>query len=382
MSNELFNVPIEPTVLKWARESIGLNIDEVVKKLKGVTTTTIEEWEKKNGKANLAFVQIEKLSTIYKRPLSAFLLSAPPKEAPLPKDFRTFSSDEKKPLHSKTYLAIRKARRFQYSIIELVKELDKSSKKLSIKADLSVNPEILAEKIREQLEVKNFFSFTSFNKEAVLDEWIKILENNGILVSQISITKNKEIRGFSLINGDIPLIVLKRADATAAKIFTLFHELAHILLKEGGICDLRESDISHEKFCNHFAGAFLVPKNELLNHSVVKANKQIGEWPESLLADIAQDFKVSREVILRRLWILGLTTKEYYLYKHKEWESEYKEPFRRGKRNEIKICIQERGKRYISMAFDAYERKKIDRMVLSDYLGVTSDKISKIKESI
>ena len=115
---------------------------------------------------------------------------------------------------------------------------------------------------------------------------------------------------------------------------------------------------------------------------MVKANKQIGEWPESLLADIAQDFKVSREVILRRLWILGLTTKEYYLYKHKEWESEYKEPFRRGKRNEIKICIQERGKRYISMAFDAYERKKIDRMVLSDYLGVTSDKISKIKESI
>jgi len=34
------------------------------------------------------------------------------------------------------------------------------------------------------------------------------------------------------------------------------------------------------------------------------------------------------------------------------------------------------------MVFDAYERKKIDVMGLADYLGVTSDKISKIKEAV
>lgn len=381
MSTKSSEINIEPKVLKWARESIGLSINEASEKIKGVTTDTIEKWEKKDGKASLTFAQLERLSMIYKRPLSAFLLSVPPQEAPFPKDFRTFPSDEKKPLHPKTYLAIRKARRFQYSVMELIKELGEPSKKLPIKADLSVDPEVLAEKTREQLKIKGFPFSPSLAKEDVLNEWIKILENNGILVSQISITKNKEIRGFSLIDEDIPLIVLKRTDAPAAKIFTLFHELAHVLLKEDGICDLRESDILHEKFCNHFAGAFLVPKEELLNHPVVKANKQRGEWPESLLFAIARDFKVSREVVLRRLWILGLATKEYYLNKHKEWEGKYREPFGRG-RNEIKICIQERGKRYISMAIDAYERKKIDGVALADYLGVTSDKISKIKEAI
>jgi len=388
MPSKSFNVSVEPAVLIWARESIGISTDDeivkkIVKRIKGITINTIKEWEKKGGTAKPTFAQIETLSKIYKRPLSAFLLPAPPKEPPFPKDFRTLPIKEKQPLNPKTYLAIRKARRFQYSAIELIEELGEESKKLPIKANPSDNPETLAERVRIQFGIKEFPRSTSFTKEIALDEWIKILENNGILVFQISITMNKEIRGFSLIDEAVPVIVLRRSDETSAKIFTLFHELAHLVLREGGICDLEESDISHEKFCNHFAGAFLVPKDKLLNHSVVKANPKTIEWPENFLRDIAWDFKVSKEVILRRLWILGLTTKEYYHKKHKEWESKYKEPFgRRDKKTEIKICLQERGKKYTSMVFDAYERKKIDEMRVSDYLGVTSDKIPKVKEAI
>ena len=382
MSSKSFNVSVEPSVLIWARESIGMSIDAVVKKIKGITINTIKEWEKKDGAVKPTFAQIEKLSTVYKRPLSAFLLPAPPKEPPFPKDFRTLPSKEKQSLNPKTYLAIRKARRFQYSAIELIKESGEESKKISIRANRSDNPEILAEEVRAQFGIKEFPSRVSFTKEAALNEWVKILENNGILVFQISITMNKEIRGFSLIDEDAPAIVLSRSDETSAKIFTLFHELAHLLLREGGICDL-ESDISHEKFCNHFSGAFLAPKDKLLNHSIVKANAETREWPENLLMDIARDFNVSAEVVLRRLLILGLTTREYYLKKHEEWKSKYKKPFgRKDKKTEIKICLQERGKKYTSMVFDAYEHKRIDEMRVADYLGLTSDKIPKVKEAI
>jgi len=384
MSNKSFNVSVEPSVLIWARESIGMSVDEVVKKIKGITINTIKEWEKKDGAVKPTFAQIEKLTAVYKRPLSAFLLHAPPKEPPFPKDFRTLPSEQRQLLKPKTYLAIRKARRFQYSAIELIKELGQESKKLSIKANPSDNPEMLAEKVRIQFGVKGSPRRASFTKEAALDGWIKMLENNGILVFQISITMNKEIRGFSLIDEDVPVIVLRRSDETSAKIFTLFHELAHLLLREGGICDLEESDMTqHEKFCNHFAGAFLVPKDKLLNHNIVKANAKVTEWPENFLRDIARDFKVSNEVILKRLLILGLTTKNYYLKKHKEWKSKYKEPFgRRDKKTEIKICLQERGEKYTSMVFNAYERKKIDEIRVADYLGVTFDKIPKVKEAI
>jgi Zn-dependent peptidase ImmA (M78 family) len=382
MSSKSFNVSVEPDVLIWARKSIGMSIDAVAKKIKGIAINTLKDWEKKDSGAKPTFAQVEKLSKVYKRPLSAFLLPAPPKEPPFPEDFRTFPTKEKQLLKPKTYLAIRKARRFQYSAIELNKEIGKETKKLTIKANLSDNPETLAEKVRVQFGIKRVTRLTFLTKVAALDEWIRLLENNGILVFQINITMNKEIRGFSLIDDNVPVIVLKRSDETSAKIFTLFHEMAHLLLREGGICDLEESDISHEKFCNHFAGAFLVPKDELLNHSIVKTNMTLREWPENLLRDIARDFNVSKEVTLRRLLILGLTTKNYYLKKHREWKSKYKEPFGRGKRDEIKICIKERGRKYISMALDAYERRKIDEMQAADYLGVTSDKIPMIKKAI
>jgi Zn-dependent peptidase ImmA (M78 family) len=382
MPTKSFNVSIEPDVLIWARKSIGMSIDAVAKKIKGIAINTLKEWEKKDSGVKPTFAQVEKLSKVYRRPLSAFLLPAPPKEPPFPQDFRTFPTEEKQLLKPKTYLAIRKAKRFQYSAVELIRELGEESKKLTIKANLSDNPETLAEKVRVQFGIKGVTPLTSLTKETALDEWIKLLENNGILVFQISITMNKEIRGFSLIDEDVPAIVLRRSDETSAKIFTLFHELAHLLLREGGICDLEESDISHEKFCNHFAGAFLVPEDELLNHSIVKTNMTLREWPENLLRDIARDFNVSKEVILRRLLILGLTTKNYYLKKHREWKSKYKEPFGRGKKDEIKICIKERGRKYISMALDAYERRRIDEMQAADYLGITSDRIPKIKKAI
>jgi len=373
-----FTVTVAPTVLIWARKSIGMDIDDVAKRIKGVTATRIGNWEK--GKEMPTFSQLKRLSFIYKRPLAAFLLPAPPEEPPFPTDFRTLPADEKKPIHPKTYLAIRKARRLQYSAIELIKEIGEPVRKLSIAANLSDNPETLAEKMRVQLGVKTFSYSVSITPEAVLEEWIKLLEKNGILVFQISITMNKEIRGFSLVDEEVPVIVLKRTDESHAKIFTIFHEFAHLLLKEGGICDLGETDIFMEKFCNHFAGAFLVPKNELLNHPIVKASENIREWPEGILQNITRNFKVSKEVILRRLLILGLTSDSYYHKKHKEW-SKYKKPFGKGK-NEIKICIQERGKKYVSMVFGAYERNKIDSISVADYLGVTMDKIPKVKETI
>jgi hypothetical protein len=49
MSSKSFNVSVEPAVLIWARESIGLSVDDVVKKISGVTINTIKRWETKGS---------------------------------------------------------------------------------------------------------------------------------------------------------------------------------------------------------------------------------------------------------------------------------------------------------------------------------------------
>jgi hypothetical protein len=49
------------------------------------------------------------------------------------------------------------------------------------------------------------------------------------------------------------------------------------------------------------------------------------EWSDIVLGRVARDFKVSQEVILRRLVILNLATGSFYKRKREEWTVEIKE---------------------------------------------------------
>jgi Zn-dependent peptidase ImmA (M78 family) len=67
--------------------------------------------------------------------------------------------------------------------------------------------------------------------------------------------------------------VTQIVEAESPRVFTLLHELAHVMLNEPGICDMHESDDSGtdlEPFCNSVAGAALFPRTELLASGVVR----------------------------------------------------------------------------------------------------------------
>ena len=374
-----FYVTVKPSVLIWARQSIGLSIKDVANKLKE-SENTINNWEGGSKKPN--FFQIEKLASLYKRPLAVFLLSEPPQEPPLPEDYRTDLSIKHKPLSSKTLLAIRKARRLQASAIELNEELGNPIRPISIKTTLSEDPEIVAEKVRDKIVSKDFNISLFKNSDEAFEAWKKLLEDNGVLVFQISI-QQREIKGFSFIEGASPTIIVNKMDEANSRIFSLFHELAHILLNESGICDMIEDAHSPniEKFCNHFAGAFLVSAVKLLSRTLVKQNKFSDAWENQTLKALANEFRVSKEVILRRLLILGKTTSLFYNKWREKNVKEYR-PFGRGGRNPVKTCIQERGEKYVSMVFSAYDQAKISTLDAADYLGVKIDQIPKVHELI
>jgi Zn-dependent peptidase ImmA (M78 family)/DNA-binding XRE family transcriptional regulator len=379
MPHKSMEVSVEPKVLIWARESIGRNIEEVAKKL-NISEDTVTKWE--TGKKRPAFIQIEKLATLYKRPLVAFLLTEPPQELPTPNDFRTELSIKHKPLTPKTLLIIRKARRFQASAVELNKELGNQIRPFSMRTALSDKPEIVAERVIAEI-ISTDFNISRFsNSEEAFKGWKRILEENGILVFQINI-QQREIKGFSIIEGGLPAIIVNKSDEANSKIFSLFHELAHILLNRSGICDMVEDarSLPIEKFCNHFAGAFLVPPEKLLNTTLVRQNKHTDIWDNKTLKIIADEFRVSREVILRRLLMLGRTSGQFYKKWRAENVREYR-PFGRGGRNPVKACVEERGKKYVSMVFKAYDQAKISVLDTADYLGVKIDQIPKVHEML
>ena len=130
----------------------------------------------------------------------------------------------------------------------------------------------------------------------------------------------EDARAFSLLDSELPVIVINTKDSLNARIFSLFHELGHILLNREGICDpgsYPESPMktgSVEIFCNRFAGAVLVPINQLLSRSQVRYMKDSGEreWQDRILRNLSNEFKVSQEVVLRRLLLADLTSKEFY----------------------------------------------------------------------
>jgi len=76
------HIPVNPEVLRWARETGGFDIPDVVVKLKRkrITSETVTSWEK--GTASPTYVQLERLAyEIYKRPLALFFFPEPHEEA-------------------------------------------------------------------------------------------------------------------------------------------------------------------------------------------------------------------------------------------------------------------------------------------------------------
>jgi Zn-dependent peptidase ImmA (M78 family)/transcriptional regulator with XRE-family HTH domain len=372
MPRKSFEVFVEPKVFVWARESIGRTIEEVAKQL-NVSNGLVKRWE--NGEKKPTVNQLKKLAQYYKRPLAVFFLPEPPKELSLPKDFRTLPEETRKPLSPKTRLAIRRARRLQSLAIELKSSLQQEIILKIGSVNLTDDPEDVADQTRDFFGVDILTQFHWANENVALREWIKVLENLGLLVLRMSFPI-EDARAFSLTDGGIPVIILNTQDhSIKARIFSLFHEFGHILLNRGGICnpnrstwDAPDQQTSSEgirlveKFCNHFSGALLVPKEALLNHEIIKSTKSSPEWSDNTLGKIARDFKVSREVILRRLVILGLASQAFYQKKRAEWEVE------------AKVAKEEEKQKYLFRLERKFRQNLIDEFVSDELIEAFENK--------
>jgi len=375
MSLKSFEVEVNPSVLKWARESFGLEIEDAAKKLK-ISIEDVLALE--NGRKIPRLSQLKILSDFYKRPLAAFLLPEPPEEY-RPKDFRIIYEVPAPKLTKKSLLAIRKAIRLQFIAKELLNMLDYKITAKFTNADLTMNPETLATHERERLGI-DVKQIKSKDPNRVFEHWRTTLETQNIFTFIFSMPK-KEVRGFSLLNDNPATIVVNKSDAPNAKIFTLFHEYAHLTLKQTGVCmpdavseiTGKSDDSRIEYFCNQFAGSFLVPSEHLKNITELKTIKESGHAPDDfLLNQIAEKFITSKEVILRRLLAIGAISFEQFQEKKAEWEQmqwpESKKFLK--KQSPIKKAIIENGYLFTSLVLRANDIGKINFSNVSDFLSI------------
>lgn len=379
---------ITPEVLAWARDSIGLKVEDAAMRLR-VPKDRVAGWEKGDGRPSIP--QAEKLAALYRRPLAVFYMPARPKEPTPPSDYRTLPGHHDSALSPTSRLAIRKAQRLQRIATELAHELGTARPVRLPRVSSAGDAEDAASRARAELQVSVKTQSGWADKRVALNEWRKAIEGLGVLVFQLDFPV-EEMRGFSLPSSTAPAIALSVHDSPAPRSFSMFHEFAHLAARASALCDMgwRSSGpapapvIRTEVFCNHFAGALLVPRDALLSRMAAgdAVAARDSDWPDERLRELARVFKVSRDVILRRLLTLGLTTQTYYERKRREWATERPARLEKKgfKRNPARVSLGERGARLVSMLMESYSQGNITYADLADYLGVKGKQVEKVVE--
>jgi len=376
-------IPAKREVLIWAREASGYTRGEAARLL-GLREPELAAIE--SGEILVTSAVFQRMITAYHQVESVLLLPYPPETDPLPADYRT-TGTAPATLSPQTLLVIREARRIQHYVSDLVAE----DRELLLRAEIplasfSDSPEGLAARERARLGVTIDMQQRWKPGAEAFDQWRACVQDCGILVL-LKKMPWEDCRGLSFWDEQlVPVIVVNSGDADNARIFTLFHEYAHLMLRESGVC-ITEPALTHrrqvELWCNSFAANLLVPPDEL-RRSVETRFPDIGpaDWTIKHVERLAAAFRVSRYVMARRLKELDIT--DFY-DRHiselrrfdKRRERERIRPG--GARPEIQR-LSEVGTGVASVLLDAWKGSLIDAGEAADILNLRTDDLQPFED--
>jgi Zn-dependent peptidase ImmA (M78 family)/DNA-binding XRE family transcriptional regulator len=161
-----------------------------------------------------------------------------------------------------------------------------------------------------------------------LPDLIDIFEERGIKVFEMDNQQYPKLDGLSASINDMPIILIGNQRPGDRQRFTLAHELGHLVLNGSS-----DQNLDEEKWCNHFAGAFLLPKEALIN--ILGEHRNHIEPRE--LSLLKQEFGISMLSILHRVEEIGIISHSLYLqlrseFNERGWSKhEPGDPYPKGK---------------------------------------------------
>lgn len=377
-------MPITPEVVTWARERAGYKLDD-----KSFTRyfPKIAEWEEEESNAKPTYLQLEKLADKLKVPVAVFFFPEPPEQPPIEETFRTLGAEQFDKIPPQIRLLLHKARAFQIGLDELNQGRNPAERLIT--HDLSFRPtdsvEKIAAQVRNYLGVSLDEQFAWRNPDTALKAWRKTLFNVGVYVFKDAFG-DEEYCGFSLYDDEFPIIYVNNTHTKTRQIFTLFHELAHLLFHTSGVDTHKDrylETLANDKrqieiICNRLSARVLVP-DEVFEQELYK--RQVSKNSREKASEIARAFSVSREVIYRKFLEHNLVTEQEYQEAAQSWAQQRggsKSPG--GSYYRTKIAYL--GEEYISMAFRNYYHNRIDDYTLAEYLGIQPKNLTQLEETV
>lgn len=376
---------INPNIVRWARERSGYSLKDIATSL-NKDVETISEWE--SGAAAPTYVQLEKLADKYKRPIAMFFFPEPPQEPDFVEQLALRSSEIEQ-LAPGIRILLRQARARQLSLMELNMGMNPAEMKIFRDLHSQLNDSVteLAQQTRSYLGISVETQAGWGSTKEALENWREQIQEKGIFVFKDAF-RDDSVDGFCLVHEQFPVIYLNNSRSSVRQIFSLFHELAHLLLGQNGITrGINPVGERIEVFCNQFAAAFLVPSGDLetrLNFPIYD-----DDAIDSAIEELAGYYKVSRPVILLRLVNRGILTQNRYRQKTAQWTEEYESRLEgrvggesSGGGNYYNTHAVYLGYRFIELAFSRYYQGHCSMEELADHLNVKAKNLHGLEDCL
>ncbi|MBE0547602.1 MAG: ImmA/IrrE family metallo-endopeptidase [Rubrivivax sp.] len=360
-------LPITPTVVRWARERAGYSMDDAVRHFKKIAA-----WEA--GEALPTYVQVEQMAERFKIPVAVFFFPKPPAVPPIEQSFRTLTAEDFAAIPRTVRFFLRRGQAMQLNLAELNDSKNPAGRVIS--ADLKFSPNASLDKIaadvRAYLGVSIEEQASWKSVEEALEKWREVFATKaGVYVFKDAF-RAPNYFGFCLYDDEFPVIYINNSSAKTRQIFTLFHELGHLLFQTSGVDLSDDHFIEHlgsaeqkiEIICNGLAARVLVP-DDVLDKMLTGA--KIGR---QLATQFAGYFSVSREVVYRKFLDRGLIDADEYGAAAKEWAAQMKPKDAESSGNYYNSQHAYLGQRYIDLAFTRYYQHRFDRGQLAEYLNL------------
>lgn len=307
------DVTVSKDILDWVMSRI---------RMEEISTTVAQrllQWY--NGEKTPTFNQVEEASRATGIPLGYFFLTTPPKEALPLLDYRTVDS-----------LELQKPSRNLIDTIHNMEQIQEWAKEELVRSGASALPfvgslknnnqySMFVSKVRELLGLP----IDWFSQSKTPDDSFRYIRSKisdaGVIVMMNGIVGNNthrplvidEFRAFALVDNYAPLVFINSNDSTSGRLFSLLHELVHILVGKNNFYNDRYSAHGQinptETICNAVAAEILVP--DVL--FVSKWNETIAQSDaEATIASLTKFFKCGMTVIARKALDHCFITKQLY----------------------------------------------------------------------
>jgi Zn-dependent peptidase ImmA (M78 family)/DNA-binding XRE family transcriptional regulator len=380
---------ITPKVLKWARETARLTLEQAAKKVTGLTAERLARWE--DGTEQPTIKQAETLAKAYRRPFAMLFLPDIPYDFTPLNDFRRSGSKE---LSTAAVFILRDIQQKHGWISELQRENEEPVLPFVGRFTMNDEPSAVAQDILHTLGIDP----ETYTEREPIREWMTKAEAAGIFISRTSFIHSRlkldsdEFQGFAIADPHAPFVFINTEDWDKAQLFTLVHELAHIWIAATGISSDIEPGTAAgpntnpiERFCNMVAAQALMPDTMMASLNATQFTHS------SSITQIAERYGVSSWALLVRAHGRGLVTDSGYHSMKATLDREFKEYLHAlAEKNKVKerskggpnpylLRLNKNGRLFTQIVLDAFRGGVIQPTLASSLLNTPVNNFSKFE---